>query len=126
MNWRVLIITLCLAMPASAFAVACQDGFCPIQPIPNIGGGGGLSTDSDLGTYLNALFRFALGAGAALAAIFIAIGGFEYIFSEAMQSKQDGRLRIMNALYGLGILLLVTMILYIIGGDAAINLDIFQ
>ena len=105
--------------------VPCLDqrDFVSIAPIPL--GEGGLATSGSLGDYINALFQIALAAGAALAAIYIAIGGFEYIFSEATQSKHDGRIRITNALFGLAILLLVTLILFVINPDL-ICLNIFE
>ena len=130
MNTRVLIITALLVLPSLLFAAdtVVPQGiqnreFVPITPIP--GFSGGKATDGTLADYINAVFKLSLAAGAALAAIYIAIGGFEYIFSEAMESKKDGRLRITHALYGLAILLLVTIILFIIGGNKAINLEIF-
>lgn len=90
--------------------------FVPIVPLPSTQGGG-IATSFGLNAYLNTLFEYAIVAGAGLAAIYIAIGGFEYIFSEAMESKKNGRLRIVNALFGLFILLLVTIVLFIINPD---------
>ena len=96
--------------------VALAAQFVPIAPIPSPGGG--LATDADsIPKYVNAVFQIALAVGAALAAIYIAIGGFEYIFSEAMETKKSGRLRITHALFGLAILLLVTLILFVINPD---------
>lgn len=117
----------CALMCANAALAAdsSSTGFVPISPIP-LGSGGQLATSGCIGDYINALFKLSLAAGAALASIYIAIGGFEYIFSEAMESKKDGRLRITHALLGLMILLLVTIILYIIGGPSVINLNIFS
>ena len=133
MNIRTLLLIALLVLPGvlfvgTAMAADVPQGigdrkFVPITPIP--GFKGGQATDGTLADYINAVFKLSLAAGAALAAIYIAIGGFEYIFSEAIESKKDGRLRIIHALYGLAILLLVTIILYIIGGAKAINLDIF-
>ena len=91
--------------------------FVPIVPLPGTNGTGALATSQGLTVYINTLFEYAIIAGAGLAAIYIAIGGFEYIFSEAMESKRNGRLRIVNALFGLMILLLVTIVLYIINPD---------
>ncbi len=90
-----------------------------------MGPGGELATSGSLSQYLNALFQLALAGGAVLAALFIAIGGFEYMLSEAMESKRDGKMRIMHALYGLAILLSVTLILYVINPDL-ICLNIFE
>lgn len=120
-----LIISASIAQVALAADPTLGKGdYVPIVPIPTPSGG--IATAGSMGDYLNALFQLAIAAGAGLAAIYIAIGGFEYIFSEAMSSKHDGRARIINALYGLMILLLVTLILYVVGGDNAIDLEIFK
>ncbi len=119
---RYLLFTILTLLYASTVFAAVGD-FVPIAPLPN-GLHGEIATSNNLGFYLNAIFQLALSAGAALAAIYIAIGGFEYIFAEAMETKKNGRLRIVHALYGLAILLMVTMILYIIGGSKAIDLCI--
>lgn len=121
---RIFLFLALLLIPTAA-ALAAVENFVPIAPIPS-GVGGSLATQGDLSTYFNSLFKLALAAGAGLAAIFIAIGGFEYIFSESMESKKTGRLRIVNALLGLGILLTVTIILYVVGGSKAISLDLFK
>lgn len=110
MNIRILVLLILTLVPASAVLAA---DFIPIAPIPNPIGGG-LATDNKLPQYINSLFQIAIGVGAALAAIFIAIGGFEYIFSEATDTKKNGKTRITQALFGLAILLLVTIILYVI------------
>ena len=99
--------------PPTTKGPAGASEFIPIAPIPS-GKGGEFATTGDLSTYINSVFSLAIAAGAALAALYIAIGGFEYIFSEAMESKKNGRLRIIHALSGLTILLIMTMILYII------------
>ena len=108
----ILILILSLVPLTLAFAA----DFVPIAPIPNPIGGG-LATDNGLPQYVNSLFQIAIAVGAALAAIFIAIGGFEYIFSEAMDTKKNGRTRITQALFGLAILLLVTLVLYVINPE---------
>lgn len=109
----ILILGLSLLQTTTAFA----GDFVPIAPLPNPGPEGGLATSGTLSQYVNTIFRIAIGVGAALAVIFIAIGGFEYIFSEAMDSKKNGKMRITQALLGLGILLIVTMVLFIINPD---------
>lgn len=114
MNLRILLFLTAYLLPTLAFGADTK--FIPIAPIPNPIGGG-LATDNTLPQYVNSLFQIAIAVGAALAAIFIAIGGFEYIFSEAMDTKKNGRTRITQALLGLGILLLVTLILYVINPE---------
>lgn len=90
--------------------------FVPIAPIP-LANGQVLGSQTTLEGYVNGAFQLALGIGAILAVVMIMWGGFEYIFAEAMHSKQDGRQRIYDAIYGLVILLLVYIILYIINPD---------
>lgn len=122
-----LITALVLGISTAHVALAATLGkgdYVPIAPIP-MGPGGELATSGSLTQYLNALFQLALAGGAVLAAIFIAIGGFEYMLSEAMESKRDGKMRIMHALYGLAILLSVTLVLYVINPDL-ICLNIFE
>lgn len=126
---RYLLITstvLLLTTAQIAFADPSLGGadFVPISPIPDPTRGG-QATSGNLAQYIDALFKLALAAGAALAAIYIAIGGFEYIFSEAMESKKNGRARIVNALFGLGILILVTIILFVINPQI-ININLFS
>lgn len=116
-----------LSVAQGAFAATPTLGpadFVPIAPIP-VGPSGKPATSGSLSQYIDTLFRLSIAVGAALAAIFIAIGGFEYMFSEATESKRDGKMRIMHALYGLAILLLVTIILYVINPDL-ICLNIFE
>lgn len=122
MNLRTVFLTILLLVPSSFTLAASQ--FVPIAPIPNPLGSG-LATDNSLPQYVNAIFQIAIAVGAALAAIFIAIGGFEYIFSEALDTKRDGRMRITQALLGLAILLLITLILYVINPNL-IKLDALQ
>jgi succinate dehydrogenase/fumarate reductase cytochrome b subunit len=116
---RVIALLTLYIIATTGAALAAP--FIPIAPIPNPIGGG-LATDNKLPQYVNALFQIAIAVGAALAAIFIAIGGFEYIFSEAMDTKKNGRTRITQALLGLGILLLVTLVLFVINPEL-IKLD---
>jgi hypothetical protein len=130
MTPRVLVFTCLItliSLPAIVFA-ASRGGsqeFIPIQPLPVPGGGGELITNQGFAFYVNSLFKYSLAAGAVLAVIYIAIGGFEYMLSEAMESKKDGRARITHALYGLGILLMVTIVLYIINPNI-LCLDVFN
>lgn len=119
---RTLFRALALTSFSLLYAgVAFAADFVPIAPLPNPGGGG-LATSGTLADYINAVFRITIAVGAGLAAILIAIGGFEYIFSEAMDTKKNGKARITQALFGLAILLLVTLVLYIINPQL-INLE---
>lgn len=130
MRARIFFLLFALSCAQIAFAgepTLGEGDFVPIVPIPMPGGGSQtITSGGSLGAYINAIFTLSISVGAALAAIYIAIGGFEYIFSEAMANKQEGRTRIVHALYGLMILLLVTITLYIIGGADFIDLQLFN
>ena len=54
-----------------------------------------------LGKYLNMMIRLFIGICAVLAVIMIVMGGVEYMTSELISSKEAGKERITNALFGL-------------------------
>lgn len=51
--------------------------------------------------YLPGMFKLAIGLAAAFAVLMIVIGGFQYISTDALQKKADGKKRIENSVYGL-------------------------
>lgn len=53
------------------------------------------------GNYLNAMIKIFIGICAVLAMIMIVLGGIEYIMSELISSKEEGKKRITGALFGL-------------------------
>src|SRR5258708_283862 len=54
--------------------------------------------DKALGTYLNIMIKLCIGIAAVLAMIMIVMGGIEYMTSELMSHKQEGRERVTNAI----------------------------
>lgn len=111
------VLLVGLGTASVAFAAGGIEGsFQPIAPLP--APGGGVATESgSLDQYINAAFQIALGIGAAMAVINIGIGGFEYMMSDVVTAKGEGRKRITSALYGLLLLLMVYIILYVINPD---------
>src|SRR3989344_5417366 len=85
--------------------LAQNSGFTPLAPIP------GTDANADLPTFLNSWFRIGVGVAAFLAVIMIAIGGFEYMGSEGVTNKEAGRSRMMNAVFGL-LLILASFIIF--------------
>ena len=65
--------------------IALGEGIQTLSQIPGVAG----STVS-LGTYVNALFRIAIGLGAVIAVLMIGIGGFEYLSTDMFQRKSAG------------------------------------
>ncbi|MEX2052289.1 MAG: hypothetical protein WD991_01160 [Candidatus Paceibacterota bacterium] len=57
--------------------------------------------DKALGGYLNLMIRLFIGLCAVLAVVMIVVGGMEYMTSELISSKEQGKTRITEALLGL-------------------------
>ncbi|TSC77977.1 MAG: Uncharacterized protein G01um101424_111 [Parcubacteria group bacterium Gr01-1014_24] len=54
-----------------------------------------------LGTYLNLMIKIIIGLAAVLSVIMIVVGGLEYMTSELISSKEEGKKRILGAIFGL-------------------------
>lgn len=94
---------------------AALDTYVTLAPLPyttKCGGNTGTKCETDLSTYLPGVFKFSIGIAAALAFIMITFGGIEYMTSDAISGKSDGRKRIEEALWGL---------LFVIGAWAILN-----
>jgi type IV secretory pathway VirB2 component (pilin) len=57
--------------------------------------------NNNLGAYLNLMLKIFIGLCAVLAVIMITIGGIQYMTTELISSKEEGRERIMHAIFGL-------------------------
>ena len=71
------------------------------KEIPGIGASFDTGNANSLGNYLNIMIRLFIGICAVLAMIMIVIGGLEYMTSELVSSKEHGKERITNAIFGL-------------------------
>jgi hypothetical protein len=72
---------------------------------------------SQLGVFLSQAFQFGLAVAAALAVIMIVWGGAEVMLSEGPWGKLNGKEKIWNAIWGLGLALVSWLILYTINPD---------
>ena len=72
---------------------------------------------TSLGAFLAQAFQFGLAIAAALAVIMIVWGGVEIMLSESMFGKLDGKKKIWDAIWGLGLALVSWLILYTINPD---------
>jgi cell wall-associated NlpC family hydrolase len=79
--------------------------------------------DSALGKYLNLLIQLVIGISGVLAVVMIVMGGIEYMGSELISSKEAGKDKIQNALFGLLIALGAWALLNTINGDL-LNSDV--
>lgn len=103
-------ITIGTFLPLVATA---QQTYTPLQPITLPGNNGALYS-TNIATYLQNIFSFGIAIAGGLAVIEIVWGGFEYMFSEAFNTKEIAKKRIQNAVYGLLIALCAYVILYTI------------
>jgi hypothetical protein len=81
------------------FAEAQNRPYTPISPITDLGISAGQNIN--LSTYLNALYRGGIIIATVLAVIMITIGAIEYMGSESVFTKGEGKKRMTMALLGL-------------------------
>jgi hypothetical protein len=96
----------------------------PLAPLPyTVEGPPGSGTT--LSTYVPGLFKLSLGFAAVLAVVMMIIGGLEWMLTDSVTNKSEGRRRIAAALGGLLLLLSSFLILQQISPDLVnFNLDI--
>jgi hypothetical protein len=88
------------------------------QPLSPITAPGGQKVDnSNFPAYLQAMYRIGIGACFVLGVIMFTWAGIEYIVSESMNTKADGKARMTAALTGLAIALVSYILLYTINPD---------
>lgn len=87
--------------------------YTPLEPNA-FGGAEPLTESTTLTTFLTEAFNLGLAICAALAVVMIVWGGVEYMLSESLFSKEEGRKKIRNAIYGLLLAVFSWLILYII------------
>lgn len=61
----------------------------------------GANCKTTLEKYLPGIFKLAIGLSAVAAVLMIVIGGLQYMSTDAIMKKEDGKKRIQNAIYGL-------------------------
>jgi len=88
--------------------------------------GKGIETvGTDMGSYLDRMFKLMIGMASALAILMIVIGGIQYISSFVPSAKENAKNRITAALLGLVLALASWLILYTINPDLLnFNLDV--
>jgi hypothetical protein len=93
---KFIVLLTILVFPAiQAFAA---DSYKLLAPLPNLTI---VSGSNPLGTYLPIIFNLAIGLSAVFAVLMIVIGGLQYISSDAIQKKSEGKERIKNAVISL-------------------------
>lgn len=96
-----------------AFVSAQETGrkqYTLLAPLPFADEKGQVTIDS----YIPGIFNLAIGIAGVLAVLMIIIGGVEYMTTDAIQGKTEGKERIKNALWGLLLALVSYILLYTI------------
>lgn len=88
--------------------VTSKGNYEPLIFLPEVG------RAESIGALLQGLFQLSIALGAVLAVIMIAVGGIQYIGSDAISSKSAGRERMFNAVLGLVLILGTYILLYTI------------
>lgn len=112
-SFLLILIYQFIAIPIKLFAA-----LPPYQPLEGQAFEGfGLTSTNDLPDFLAASFNFGLALAAALSVIMIVWGGVEYMLSDSLFSKDEGKKKIWNAIWGLGLALVSWLILYTINPE---------
>lgn len=124
---KIFLITFWISLisPVLTFAEECKGGidpvtkkftYCALEP-GAFKGFDATPGSAGLGAFLSQAFQFGLAIAAALAVVMIVWGGVEIMLSEAVTKKEDGKKKIWDAIWGLGLALVSWLILYIINPD---------
>ncbi len=87
------------------------------QPLEPNAFGTTLTNTSSLGDFLSQAFSFGLAIAAALAVIMIVWGGVQIMTTDSWSGKSEGKQKIWDAIWGLGLALVSWLILYTINPD---------
>ena len=100
-------------------AQAADFDYTPVEPIPGTG------IVSDFPGYVTAIYKFAVWSVGIGALLMISIGGFMYFIAAGNASKLESAKKVISdALYGLVIVMVAYLILYIINPDlVTVSLD---
>lgn len=96
MKYLLTVLVLCAVIGAPA-AFGQQVQPVVLEPIPGVTQG----NDFSFATMMRGLFQALLGLGAILAVLMLVIGGIQYMTGEALNTKEQAREKIRNAILGL-------------------------
>jgi hypothetical protein len=90
-----------------------QVNYTPLAPIE----AEGFEVRTDLTGFLIDVFRFTIAISAALAVLLIILGGVQYMSTDAISGKKEGRERIKQALIGLFLVIICYLVLWTVNPD---------
>ncbi len=109
------VALFCVPLFASA---AEQSSFQLLEPLPGINQG-----TTNIGLIVQNVLRALIGIGALLAVVMLVVGGIQYMTSDSLGMKEAGRSRMLNAVWGLLLLISVVLILFVINPQL-LNFDL--
>lgn len=118
MKKTLFISALVLCIPV----VAVAQGFVALTSIPGLTEGGAANSDN-LAEFFNNLYKYLIGLAAVLAVIEIIWGGLEYSTQDSVSKKSDGKNRIIQAIFGL-VLVLSPVLVFSIINPNILNLSL--
>lgn len=86
--------------PSAAPLPTCTagpDGYCLLAPI----GGKSVITNAELPDYFNLVYKIGIGIAGVLAVIMLVFGGIQYMSTDALSGKSDGKDKMTRAILGL-------------------------
>jgi len=117
-----LFVLLLLILSLPILSANASDDYVPLAPITGTTDAGGAGTT--LSTYLTGMFKVGIAVAGVLAFLMIVLGGFQYLSTDAITGKEEGKERVMRALGGLVLALVSYIILNTINPKlVALNLD---
>jgi hypothetical protein len=121
----VLIMFLLISIMAPVVRAAPPEpGYVPLAPLPNTTRPGPGNTEvTDFTTYIPAVFGLSIGLAGVLAVIMMIIGGIQYLSTDSISGKSEGRKQIGAALGGLLLALGAFLILQTIN-PKLVNFDL--
>ncbi len=96
--------------------MAAEGEYILLEALP-VPGASAITETSNIGQYLNGVFRLGIGLASVLAVLMITIGGLQYMTSDKIQLKTDSKTTISNALWGLVLVLASFLLLKTINTD---------
>jgi len=111
-NKKIILTILSIIILSSAISVYAIE-YVPLEPnaFP------GVTSSASLGAYLGLIFNFGIAIAVVLSLVMIIWGGIMYMTTDSWSGKDEGKSKITNALYGLGLALVSWLLLYTINPD---------
>ncbi len=96
-----LVLLCVVCVPFIVTAQTPAGSYIPLVDLPGVATSNAKGAPITFATYIPGMFRLFIGIAGALAVLMIVIGGLEYITSESLGGKKDGKEKLNNAIIGL-------------------------